>query len=121
LVLVSPDTTDPSGGRVFQIVELRSNGATILRPLPRQVARRKPPPLFGLGLLESALKPESLRTGDARRSVVNGRFGWKNQFASIEDAVAAALANELGSSAPSSHTVVTLNSPVNRFERAVNS
>jgi CxxC motif-containing protein (DUF1111 family) len=99
-VLVSPETTDPSGGRVFQIFELRPNGATILRPLPRHVARRKPPSLFGLGLLEAALKPESRRTDDARRSVVSGRFGWKNQFASIDDAVAAALANELGLISP---------------------
>jgi CxxC motif-containing protein (DUF1111 family) len=78
-------------------------------PLPPQVAYRKPPPLYGLGLLEGV--PETVvreyedpadRDGDGvsgRAAVRDGRlarFGWKARYAKLEQAIASALINELG-------------------------
>ena len=98
-VLVSPESHDPSGGRVFQMFRMGPNGLMTLRTLPRQTASRKPPSLFGLGLLEAMVAAPQDRTSSvpARRS---GRLGWKNSFPTIDEAVAAAFANEMGLLAP---------------------
>lgn len=68
--------------------------------MPRQAALRKPPSLFGVGLLEAvedAQGPDPDQQPDTRRK---GRFGWKAQFRTLDDAVAAAFANELGLLSP---------------------
>lgn len=88
-VLFSPEVADPSGGHAFARFELRPNRSTRVRTLPRLVSTRRPPPLFGLGLLEAV-----------PTSRAPGRFGIKGRFRNIDEAVAAAFANELGLLAP---------------------
>jgi CxxC motif-containing protein (DUF1111 family) len=92
-VLFSPEVVDPSGGHAFARFEVRAIVAARPRQLPRQVSRRRPPSLFGLGLLE-AVAPE-----DADPPAKH-RFGWKARFGTIDEAVAAAFVNELGLTSP---------------------
>ena len=98
-VLVSPDSRDSSGSRVFQVFRMRPNGLMTLRTLPRQTASRKPPSLFGLGLLEAMTETSQDETSIPRPRRA-GRFGWKNSFPTIDEAVATAFANEMGLLAP---------------------
>ena len=85
-VLVSPELRDVSGGQVFQQFAVLPNGRTTPREVPRLIAKRRPPSLAGLGLLEA----------------VEGRggFGWKGSFPTIDAAVDAAFANEMGLLSP---------------------
>ena len=110
IVLLSEEATDPTGGHLFRRLTILPGRPVFKEPLPRKVFRRRPPPLFGLGLLElipaadvAALSDPSdeNRDGISGRVVTgNGRFGWKARFATLDRAVAAALVNELGLSSP---------------------
>jgi CxxC motif-containing protein (DUF1111 family) len=82
---------DAGQTRIFQRFLLRALGAVVQRPIPQQVAQRRPPPLFGLGVLEAAAQ-----------SSANGRFGWTARFRTIDEAVEAAFRNELGLTGPGS-------------------
>jgi CxxC motif-containing protein (DUF1111 family) len=108
-VLLSPAARDPTGGLLFRRFLFRPGRAVLRNSLPSQVARRRPPSLFGLGLLE-AVPDAVLRAWadpeDRNRDGISGRakevdgriarFGWKTRFARLEDAIAAALAGEMG-------------------------
>jgi len=106
VVLISPETTDPTGGRLFRQFLIRPKRAVVRQPLPSRVFRRGPPSLLGLGLLEGAdvrsivvhADPED-RDGDGvsgRMAAGGGRVGCKARFATLDSAVAAAFVNELG-------------------------
>jgi CxxC motif-containing protein (DUF1111 family) len=109
MVHLSPRAADPTGGHVMRKFLMGPEGRIGSRTPPADAVLRKPPSLFGLGDLEQV--PEDVlleyadpddRDGDgvsgrlARMSTGVGRFGWKARSATIEDAVAAALVNELG-------------------------
>jgi hypothetical protein len=109
MVQLSARALDPAGGHVVRKFWMGPEGRIGSRTPPADGVLRKPPSLFGLGDLEQV--PEHVlleyadpddRDGDGisgRLARVNsgvGRFGWKARFATIEDAVAAALVNELG-------------------------
>ena len=103
-VIVAKSIADAGGGHVFQRLQRTSNGIDELAA-PVGASRRKPPPLFGLGLLDGvALKQPSAPApgpdkiigrigGTAARA---GRFGWKARVPDIETFVATAFAQELG-------------------------
>jgi CxxC motif-containing protein (DUF1111 family) len=106
LVTLSLEETDPTGGHLFRQFLIRPGRAIVRRPLPRRVFHRRPPSLLGIGLFER-VAPEAIAAhADAddqdsdgvsgRIPAGNGRFGWKARFTSVEQAVAAALVNELG-------------------------
>jgi len=110
LVLISDEERDDTGGHVFRRFLLRPGRAVVKRPLPRRVFTRRAPALFGLGLLEqvpldavaAGADPDD-RDGDGisgRLPSTGGRFGWKSRFTTLEQAVAAALINELGLTSP---------------------
>jgi CxxC motif-containing protein (DUF1111 family) len=102
-VIVSKSIADAGGGHVFQL-QRSSNGVDELAA-PAGASRRKPPPLFGLGLLDGvALKQPNMPApgpdkivgrigGTATRA---GRFGWKARVPDIETFFAMAFAQELG-------------------------
>ena len=110
MVLLSDEESDPSGGHVFRQLLIRPGRAVTKRPLPRQVFRRRPPSLFGLGLLETisaAALAEIADPDDRDRDGISGRlpresgrFGWKARFPTLRQAVAAAFVNELGLTNP---------------------
>src|SRR5437868_12022957 len=103
-VIVSKTIADPGGGHVFQRLQ-RTEDGVIEIAAPSGASRRKPPPLFGLGLLDGvALRQPTMPApgpdrilgrvgGTAARP---GRFGWKARVPDIETFVAAAFAQELG-------------------------
>lgn len=113
MVLVSDEERDDTGGHLFRRLWIRPGHAVVQRPLPRRVSRRRAPSLFGVGLLERvplreiAARVDGLDSeGDGisgRMPVGQGRFGWKSRFTSLEQAVAAALSNELGISSALFH------------------
>lgn len=113
IVLVSDEETDTTGGHLFARLLIEPGRAVQKRPLPKRVFGRRPPPLFGLGLLERvpanqiaelADSDDRNRDGISGRLADNaGRFTWKARFATVDAAVGAALANELGLTNPGGH------------------
>jgi len=103
-VIVSKSIADAGGGHVFQRLQ-RTEDGVIEIAAPSGASRRKPPPLFGLGLLDGvALRQPTMPApgpdrilgrvgGTAARP---GRFGWKARVPDIETFVATAFAQELG-------------------------
>jgi CxxC motif-containing protein (DUF1111 family) len=105
-------------------LEQLTDRSRVLFPTGVSVTQRNTPALFGDGLLdaipEDALHAEQRRNSDVARLVGLsrakdskirgrvarlpngrlGRFGWKAEFASLDDFVRAACANELGLSNP---------------------
>jgi CxxC motif-containing protein (DUF1111 family) len=62
---------------------------------------------------ELALKFDDIPVGRVRRVAGGvGKFGWKGQFAKLEEFVAAACANELGLGTPSTEQAKPLNAPI---------
>jgi CxxC motif-containing protein (DUF1111 family) len=96
-VLFSPEVHDSSGGHAFARFEVFPTRPTRPRPLPRLASLRRPPALFGLGVLEAVPQPPEARRSDGP---ARGRFGLKGRFRTIDEAVAAAFANELGLTSP---------------------
>jgi len=108
-VLSGLRATDQTGGHIFARFEV-SGETNKSRELPDgEMARRKSPGLFGLGLLESvsdeSILAHSLSNKAKGSEAVGrlplvpggyGRFGWRSEFASIRDVVAHALVVELG-------------------------
>jgi CxxC motif-containing protein (DUF1111 family) len=103
-VVVSKSIADVGGGHVFQRLQRTADGVVEIAA-PAGSSRRKPPPLFGLGLLDGvALKPPSApapgpdkiagRVGGT--AAKPGRFGWKARVPDIETFVETAFAQELG-------------------------
>ena len=103
-VAVSKSIADAGGGHVFQRLQRTSDGIVEIAAPPGS-SRRKPPPLFGLGLLDGvALKrpstpapgPDQIvgRVGGTAAKL--GRFGWKARVPDIETFVETAFAQELG-------------------------
>ena len=95
IVWVTAALTDPTGGHLFQRFSLNPDGAPRPLQVPSGAARRRAPPLFGLGLLEAWKRP-SAGAGAGRALVPDGRFGWKARYATLEGVVAGALAGEMG-------------------------
>src|SRR5882757_4543144 len=103
-VIVSKTIADAGGGHVFQRLQRTEDGAIEIAA-PSGASRRKPPPLFGLGLLDDvALRQPTMPApgpdrilgqvgGTAARP---GRFGWKGRVPDIETFVATAFTQELG-------------------------
>ena len=103
-VFVAGSIDDGNGGHVFQRFHRTADAVTELPP-PAGASKRKPPVLFGLGLLEltelrqpAAPAPGPDRIvgkigGTAERP---GRFGWKARVPDIKTFVAVAFARELG-------------------------
>ena len=103
-VLVSKGISDAAGGHVFQRLQRTADGVTEL-PAPPGASRRKPPMLFGLGLLDAAelRKPAGPAPGPDRiigrvggTSSQPGRFGWKARIPDLKTFTATAFAQELG-------------------------
>jgi CxxC motif-containing protein (DUF1111 family) len=103
-VVVANDISDSSGGHVFQRLRHTADGETEL-PAPAGASRRKPPALFGLGLLDGvelrqpttpAAGPDNIIGRLGGMAEAPGRFGWKARVPDIESFVAAAFAQELG-------------------------
>jgi CxxC motif-containing protein (DUF1111 family) len=103
-VVMSKDSADSGGGHVFQRMERTAAGIAELTP-PSGSSRRKPPPLFGLGLLDGvSLKqpsgpapgPDNIIGRVGGTAAEAGRFGWKARVPDIETFVAGAFAQELG-------------------------
>ncbi len=103
-VIVSKSIADAGGGHVFQRLQRTSNGIDELAA-PAGASRRKPPPLFGLGLLDGvALRqpsapapgPDKILGRVGGTAARPGRFGWKARVPDIETFVATAFAQELG-------------------------
>jgi CxxC motif-containing protein (DUF1111 family) len=103
-VLVAGSIEDGNGGHVFRRFHRTAEGI-IEPPPPAGASKRKPPSLFGLGLLELAelRQPAAPAPGPNRISAKlggsaerPGRFGWKARVPDIKSFVAAAFAQELG-------------------------
>ena len=103
-VIVAKSIADAGGAHVFQRLQRTASGIDELAA-PAGASRRKPPPLFGLGLLDGvALKQPSAPAPGPDKIVGRiggtagrpGRFGWKARVPDIETFVATAFAQELG-------------------------
>jgi CxxC motif-containing protein (DUF1111 family) len=103
-VIVSKSISDPGGGHVFQRLQRTTDGVVEIAA-PAGSSRRKPPPLFGLGLLDgAALKQPTLPAPGPDKIIGRvggtatkpGRFGWKARVPDIESFVETAFAQELG-------------------------
>jgi CxxC motif-containing protein (DUF1111 family) len=103
-VLVSNDIADAGGGHVFRRFQRTPAGLAELPP-PAGASKRKPPSLFGLGLLDlaafrqptgPALGPDKIKGKLGGTAARPGRFGWKARIADIKTFTATAFAQELG-------------------------
>jgi CxxC motif-containing protein (DUF1111 family) len=103
-VLVSNSIADVAGGHVFRRFQRTESGTTEL-PAPSPSSRRKPPSLFGLGLLDivALQQPAAPATGPDKivgriggTSAQPGRFGWKARIPDIKTFTVTAFAQELG-------------------------
>ena len=103
-VLVSSDISDAGGGHVFHRFQRTEDGVIEL-PAPVGAAKRKPPSLFGLGLLNlAALRPptapapgpDKIRGKLGGTPARPGRFGWKARVPDIKSFTATAFTQELG-------------------------
>jgi CxxC motif-containing protein (DUF1111 family) len=103
-VLVSNDISDAGGGHFFRRFQRTEDGVIEL-PAPLGAAKRKPPSLFGLGLLNlAALRqptapapgPDKLKGKLGGTAAQPGRFGWKARVPDIKTFTATAFAQELG-------------------------
>jgi CxxC motif-containing protein (DUF1111 family) len=103
-VLVSKDISDAAGGHVFRRLQRTANGVAEL-PAPSGASRRKPPMLFGLGLLDAvALRQPAVPAPGPDRIIGRvggtaaqpGRFGWKARIPDLKTFTATAFAQELG-------------------------
>jgi len=98
-VTISPLILDPSGGHVFRRLRVSIKGAVTEQASPAISALRRAPSLFGSGALESLSHADiisSVPTSIVLGRVPEGRFGWKGRLKNLDEAVAAAFANELG-------------------------
>lgn len=88
---------------------VQADGRLLPRPLPADLATRKTPLLFGVGLLEGVPEADLLAFADPEdadgdgisgrlpaRGGLRTRFGWKGSVAGLEDFVAMAFASEMG-------------------------
>jgi CxxC motif-containing protein (DUF1111 family) len=100
LVILSPAVLDPTGGHVFRRLRISALGAVTEQQPPRDGVVRRPPSLHGSGYLEAIPHDQIVPPGTANDNhagrVPRGRFGWKGRLRTIDEAVAAAFANELG-------------------------
>jgi CxxC motif-containing protein (DUF1111 family) len=103
-VVVSKTIADSGGGHVFQRLQRTADGIVEVAA-PAGASRRKPPPLFGLGLIDGvALKqptagapgPDKIIGRLGGTAAKPGRFGWKARVPDIESFVETAFARELG-------------------------
>ena len=100
-VSVMPALPDGSGGRVFRRLRISTTGAIDEELPPMSAALRRASSLLGSGLLES-IPADEISAGAADLGTLGripqGRYGWKGHLRNIEEATAAAFANELGMS-----------------------
>jgi CxxC motif-containing protein (DUF1111 family) len=103
-VVVSKSIADPGGGHVFQRMQRTADGIVEVAA-PSGASRRKPPPLFGLGLLDGVALTQPTSPAPGPDKIVGrrggtaakpGRFGWKARVPDIETFVETAFAQELG-------------------------
>jgi CxxC motif-containing protein (DUF1111 family) len=103
-VLVANSIVDVGGGHVFRRFQRTESGIIELPP-PGGASKRKPPSLFGLGLLELAdlRQPTAPAPGPDRikgklggTAAKPGRFGWKARVPDIKSFTATAFTQELG-------------------------
>src|SRR5204862_5922657 len=89
-VLVSKEISGAGGGHVFQRFRRTANGVAEL-PAPSGASKRKPPSLFGLGLLDAVALQQPTAPAPGPDKIIGrvggtaaqpGRFGWK---ASVPD------------------------------------
>lgn len=98
-VSIAPALLDPTGGHVFRRLRVANTGAITEQVRPMLAVLRKAPSLFGSGLLESVSHAEiaaGAAEPGARGRIPQGKYGWKGRLRNIEEATAAAFANELG-------------------------
>jgi CxxC motif-containing protein (DUF1111 family) len=90
---------DPRGGRVFRRLRVSRTGAIDEQAQPTLAVLRKAPSLLGSGWLET-ISSDEIAAGAIERGtrgrIPHGRYGWKGRLRNIEEATAAAFANELG-------------------------
>ncbi|MBV8492331.1 MAG: c-type cytochrome [Alphaproteobacteria bacterium] len=103
-VVVSNEISDSGGGHVFQRLQRTAEGITALAA-PAGASRRKPPPLFGLGLLDGVDLQQPATPPPGPDKIIGrvggtvampGRFGWKARVPDIETFVQTAFTQELG-------------------------
>ena len=109
MVPMVPDSSDPSGFRIFQRFSLSPGLRSGKREIPPNAEFRRVPALFGIGLLEAIPESDIKKLADpedadgdgisGRAAKVEGgmgRFGWKASVSTIERFVILAFRNELG-------------------------
>jgi len=111
------DPMTEAGGPVLQANGITADGCTVAgEVIPDDATirtRRKTPPLFGLGLVDTIPDREILRLADAedrnhdgiagRPNFVGprvGRFGWKAHIVTLRQFTASAYSNEMGITSP---------------------
>jgi CxxC motif-containing protein (DUF1111 family) len=103
-VVVSSEIADAGGGYLFRRLQRTASGVIEL-PAPAGSSRRKPPSLFGLGLLDlvdlrqplaPAPGPDKIVGRIGGTSAQPGRFGWKARIPDLKTFTATAFAQELG-------------------------
>src|SRR5207248_11003343 len=103
-VLVSKDISDMGGGHVFQRLQRTANGVAELAA-PSGASKRKPPSLFGLGLLDAVALQQPTAPAPGPDKIIGrvggtatqpGRFGWKARVPDLKTFTATAFAQELG-------------------------
>jgi len=108
-VAMLPDAQDPSGFLMYPRIALVPGQRSLRREPPPDAELRRPPALFGIGLLEAVsddtlqklADPEDKnKDGISGRSIMveggMGRFGWKAASPTLDRFVITAFKNELG-------------------------
>jgi CxxC motif-containing protein (DUF1111 family) len=107
--------TAPEGGTIAPRDSTSGNTRPPIDPISNTFETRQPPPLFGLGFLESIPDADILANADCDNpdpSAISGcahilpsgqlgRFGWKANVPSVEEFARDALSNESGLTVPS--------------------
>jgi CxxC motif-containing protein (DUF1111 family) len=103
LVAIVPTGPNSPSGRVFRRLRVSKTGAIDERARPVSAVLRKAPSLLGSGLLEG-ISHDEIAAGatelGTRGRAPQGKYGWKGHIRNLEEASAAAFANELGLSNP---------------------
>jgi CxxC motif-containing protein (DUF1111 family) len=113
LVPLIVNTPGIPNGEIFQQFVVSATGPIRRRTLPETLVVRRPPSLYGLGLLDAVPERTILEYSDPsdadgdgisgrlpRRGSTVLRFGWKAKSATIEDIISLAFVNELGLTTP---------------------
>lgn len=102
--VLAHEMRDPAGGHVFRRLRVEPLGGFTELQVPAGAVKRRAPSLVGLGLLErvaSEVIAAKADPNDADRDGISGRspqgrYGWKARIKTLDEAVSAAFATELG-------------------------